>query len=647
MASPIVYVEMLTVGRRRRYFLLRVVYALLLLVTAWFCYEATFRSYRSSPLKDQADFANGFFIAFAWIQLIAVTLITPAMLAGTVASEHERRTIDYLLTTPLNDWEIALGKFTARLGAVATQLAVGWPILAIFMTLGGVGPAQLAAVFGVAVLSLCSTAALSLAISVRAKKSREAITRTYLIMIALLSIPPMATGICAMFQHSRDFPLIAALASFLLQPMGWLTSFNPFVFLVSVLIQGPTMLPMSFGMFAAGHLVVTVLLLLSSVFGVRRFYLRAAGAATRGSEPTPVRAAQPVKAAPQAVVPTTEADELTEAEENVVEVTATYASASSARRAPWGRTLGENPMLWKELVSERTSLKLGILGRIASFLLYGFAIFWILLAFFYSFEDRYFSRDSIRSPMQIFGLSGVPMISFLALLLITSRAAGSLTSEKEQDTWLTLISTPLDGREIVRAKIFGAICSVRYWYYLVGIVWILSVLLYPPFIVAVPFLAVAHGMAAFCCASIGVRASLKSPTSLKAMGGALATIVFAASIGPLIVSGIFQTIYLTPFSLPTLVWMVHGFFMTIFADFWQSTTRRVPGEFVGLCFTGGIAFCGYLALTWGAYRSAIDRFDEFAGRVIPRSRVLPATIGPPRSAEPSNGSGSGDTTHYG
>jgi len=176
------------------------------------------------------------------------------------------------------------------------------------------------------------------------------------------------------------------------------------------------------------------------------------------------------------------------------------------------------------------------------------------------------------------------------------------------------------------------------------IVWVFALNPSGPPRVSWPF-HLMHGMAAFCCASIGVRASLKSPTSLKAMGGALATIVFAASIAPLIVSGIFQTIYLTPFSLPTLVWMVHGFFMTIFADFWQSTSRHVPSEFVGLCFTGGIAFCGYLALTWGAYRSAIDRFDEFAGRVIPRSRVLPATIGPPRSAEAS--SGSGDTIHYG
>ena len=55
MASPILYVEMLTVGRRRRYFLLRVGYALLLLMAAWICYESTFHRYGGSPLKDQGQ----------------------------------------------------------------------------------------------------------------------------------------------------------------------------------------------------------------------------------------------------------------------------------------------------------------------------------------------------------------------------------------------------------------------------------------------------------------------------------------------------------------------------------------------------------------------------------------------------------------
>jgi hypothetical protein len=37
---------------------------------------------------------------------------------------------------------------------------------------------------------------LSLAVSSRAARSREAITRAYLVIVALLSIPPLAYAIC-------------------------------------------------------------------------------------------------------------------------------------------------------------------------------------------------------------------------------------------------------------------------------------------------------------------------------------------------------------------------------------------------------------------------------------------------------------------
>ena len=148
--SPIFYIELLTVGRRKRYFISRVIYASLLLTVMGFCYLAAFEPLRSqATLQDQAEFAFLYFIAFSWIQIITVLGLTPAMMAGTISVEHERKTIDYLLTTQLSDTEIALGKFAARLWSVIMQLAVGVPILAIGLMLGGVSPEQMFASFGV------------------------------------------------------------------------------------------------------------------------------------------------------------------------------------------------------------------------------------------------------------------------------------------------------------------------------------------------------------------------------------------------------------------------------------------------------------------------------------------------------------------
>ncbi|MBA4015931.1 MAG: hypothetical protein C0483_01955 [Pirellula sp.] len=652
MASPILYVEMLTVGRRRRYFLLRVAYALLLLIAAWICYESTFHRYGSSPLKDQAEFAYAYFIAFTWIQLLAVVMMTPAMLAGTIASEHERRTIDYLLTTPLNDWEIALGKFTARFGAVAYQLAVGWPILAIFMTLGGVGPDQLAMSFGTALLTLMSTASMSLAISARAKKARESITRTYLVLIALLLIPPMAAGVCAGFRRASSYPLLSTIAELLFEPMQWLSAFNPFVFLFDVLLEGRMNLPIGFAGFATGHLAATAFLLYSSVVGTRRFYLRSASAAVKSDGGAPARTA-PVRspAAAKPVAPVAAAS-VAPREELLEPIEADPAPTAAARvtiaevprsgyAGRWLRTLENSPMLWKELVSERTALKLGIVGKIAAVLIYGKAVLWIIAAFWFSIDREYFyDQRPMNSPMQIFAMTGVPMMAFLALLLVTSRAAGSLTAEKEQDTWLTLLSTPLEGREIVRAKILGALSSVRYWYYLVGVTWLLCVILYPPFIVAVPFLCALHLLAALFCACVGVRASLTASTSLKAMGGALAAVFFGAAVGPLIAAGVLQTVYATPFSLPTLICYGHAFFTAILTEWHSSSDYSVTSEseFVGMTAMGVIAVLGYAVLTWFAYQGTVNRFDEYSGRIRPRPGGPPVnrSTKPPATLQPSD-----------
>src|SRR5262249_40250742 len=43
---------------------------------------------------------------------------------------------------------------------------------------------------------------------------------------------------------------------------------------------------------------------------------------------------------------------------------------------------------------------------------------------------------------------------------VASDAAAGMTSEHERDTWISLISTPLSGLEIVRGKLLGAVWGI-------------------------------------------------------------------------------------------------------------------------------------------------------------------------------------------
>jgi hypothetical protein len=51
----------------------------------------------------------------------------------------------------------------------------------------------------------------------------------------------------------------------------------------------------------------------------------------------------------------------------------------------------------------------------------------------------------------------VPLLYLLDLMAVTGAAAAAMTAEHERDTWVSLTSTDLKGREIVLAKLLGSL----------------------------------------------------------------------------------------------------------------------------------------------------------------------------------------------
>src|SRR5262249_44142193 len=109
--GPILPFDLLRLARRGRAFSLRAWYAGCLLI-------ALFLSYAHTGLFDQeqirvnelAGFAGEFFGAFAVLQYLMVMVLAPACVAGCFAEERQSRALEILLTTPLSNREIILGK---------------------------------------------------------------------------------------------------------------------------------------------------------------------------------------------------------------------------------------------------------------------------------------------------------------------------------------------------------------------------------------------------------------------------------------------------------------------------------------------------------------------------------------------------------
>ena len=68
---------------------------------------------------------------------MAVLVLTPAIVAGVIADEKQRKTLQYLMVSRLNSAEIVLGKLFARLLHIGVFLAIGLPVMSLTSLFGG------------------------------------------------------------------------------------------------------------------------------------------------------------------------------------------------------------------------------------------------------------------------------------------------------------------------------------------------------------------------------------------------------------------------------------------------------------------------------------------------------------------------------
>ena len=167
----------------------------------------------------------------------------------------------------------------------------------------------------------------------------------------------------------------------------------------------------------------------------------------------------------------------------------------------WRRpVLRDQPMMWKEL---HTGGSRG-LARFVGFLLTviggGFLVYygvWLaMMAILELWDFGYVTwaepgRGMYRNQFRYFLDFAVPMLYILAMFAVAGAGAAAVTTEHEDDTWVSLTATDLTSREVIFAKLLGALARGRRFaefillFVAVGIiVGSISPLSIPPLIVA-------------------------------------------------------------------------------------------------------------------------------------------------------------------
>jgi ABC-type transport system involved in multi-copper enzyme maturation permease subunit len=616
LPGPVFRFDLLTTARRPRYFVARGLYGLFLLFTLWQEMQSWQggRTQWLNTIESMSHFAQATFMAFAWAQGVALVCLIPALLAGVIADEYQRKTLHYLLASRLSSAEIVLGKLGARLVYVGVILLMGVPVVSLVGLFGGLDPWEVGYVYAGTFSLVLFLSGVCLLVSVLTTRPRVAVVISYLLVFTWFFVPLALMGTAPYLGPPLEWVQPVNEAVLLTNPYHvWklLTNINfQYHMLLSRGVASWAARPTIWANEAAWRLAWMVGL----QSGLGLLFLGLAIAGLR-----PLRGGSWVGGRRRARLPRRAGA----TERKLLEAAARPACGDD-----------ENPVLWKEkfaagggltwLRSRPVVLFLGVLLGC-----YLFDTGWPIVA-------QWLGQPAGGATSPRLALNGAlresgTFLYVLLLLSVASAGAVSMTGEREQDSWSSLTATLLTGAEIVRGKIAGALWCSKRLYLALFVMWGFGVLLGAIHPVGALLALLGLGLFTWFAAALGVYISLRAKNSTRAL---------AATIAWLLVLNAGYLVLLIPLlnhtgsdmfvaGLTPYVQWVAPFSYRDIAALWTEGSFRVEG-FAGVHGRDVLGMLGLAYLFYGTGAlvltgAAIDAFDKAVDR--PRR---PAVVSPAR-----------------
>jgi ABC-type transport system involved in multi-copper enzyme maturation permease subunit len=496
--GPVFYSELRTLSRRRRFYALRFAFGLLLL---YFVVE-TYSSLRwmlSNPavnssstleltVSETALLGTRLFGTVFWLQSIVVLFLTPALLAGAIAEDRQRRVLLYLIASPLNAAEIVLGKVAARLFNVVVIVASCFPIVSLTLLFGGIDPMELMLTYAATFSTIYFLAGVSIAISTLTARPRDAILRTYLGEVLWLGWPLLDLFL----KHA---PTSYATAYRSIAPvLDVVTYSSPMSLIGANTFAGRGYIDQVVWMMGLQMLYGSIFLLWSTLR--LRPIEKGSRLLLRGS----------IEATPPVV------------------------------RRLWNRRpCGDRPMIWKECTGVPTTRSLGGLIVAGALLLVGavgLAYLAVSLggpAFLESWESGYSATGFFQARNDLNGAirALTAVVYVLLLLMLAGVASTSYTFEREKDTWISLLASTLEGSEIAFGKFLGSLWRIRYLLGLLLGTWVFGLVCGALHPLAFLLVVVLTAMDLVFVSTLGNYVSLRSTSSARAIAVTIGILLVA------------------------------------------------------------------------------------------------------------------------
>lgn len=449
--SPIFFWDLIRESRKGSSYFPRVVYAGgLLLVLYLVMGRGAITQNRISGLCYEA------FSYYLILQYVAILVLTPVYVAGSIIEERQQRTLSLLLTTYLTPREIVLGKMMSRLVPMLGILLAGVPVLAILQLLGGISFEQLLVHSLIALALLFTMGMHAIRASTLCKTVGGAVAATYATTLgAFLVMLPFAMA----FVGGSGGAIMGNILGIIVVVGGYLA----FSFM-------------------------TMYRAIDSISSRDRDQDLSQSESERQYQPPPTL--PPQMMAPLQTRAGREDEEILDIPQQI----------DRLFKPP---LRGDRPIIWKESYFPSSELL-----NILAFLLTAVPLT-IFMAHLLSPKGQF---EVISKSMEFYIGSSYVLLSLL-LILSTLRAAGTLVTERKQQTLISLLTTPLSWNNILIEFYLGSIWRYR-WLALGTTLMTFCATLFDPENTLTVLLVYVSQLALF--AMLGLAASLVFQTAFQA-----------------------------------------------------------------------------------------------------------------------------------
>lgn len=157
--NPIYRRETMVSARSFRLALIPTVFNGILALVALLNLYSTLGQVKLTAEIQYSSFMN-LYMFVAVLEFVMVVFLMPALTAGSISGERERRTLELMLTTKMTPADIIFGKLAASLSTLVLLVVSSFPVLAMMFIYGGVP------LWDVGILLLCYLVAALLAGSI-------------------------------------------------------------------------------------------------------------------------------------------------------------------------------------------------------------------------------------------------------------------------------------------------------------------------------------------------------------------------------------------------------------------------------------------------------------------------------------------------